>query len=191
MRVLAIPATNHRASINRQLLDYAAAVIDEDSAGTEVTHELVDLNDYEFAIYSPEREATEGIPRGARELFDRIGAADAVMVSFAEYNGSFTPAWKNTFDWMSRIGEPVYRGRPVAMFAATPGPRAGAGVLGSATMAAPFFGADLVGHLGVGAFHSNFDAAEGRITDVELDDEFRTLLRKLVASAGASADTPA
>lgn len=178
-RILAIPATNHRNSINRQLLGYAATILDEQTNG-DADVEFVDLNDYEFAIYSPERETNDGIPAGARELFERIGAADGVMISFAEYNGSYTPAWKNTFDWMSRIGDPVYQGRRVALFAATPGPRAGAGVLGAATMATPHFGADVVGHLGIGSFGDNFDLENSRITNDELDAQFRDVLDALV-----------
>lgn len=181
MKILAIPATNHRTSMNRQLLVYAATVLDEQTEG-DAAVEFVDLNDYEFAIYSPEREATDGIPAGARELFDRIGSADAVMISFAEYNGSYTPAWKNTFDWMSRIGDPVYQNRRVALFAASPGPRAGAGVLGAATMATPHFGAQVVGHLGIGDFPTNFDPGTGRITNDELDAELRGVLQQLTGT---------
>ncbi|MEM7093664.1 MAG: NAD(P)H-dependent oxidoreductase [Actinomycetota bacterium] len=174
MKILAIPATNHKNSINRLLLTYAATILDAQSGGA-VEVDFVDLNDYEFAIYSPEREA-EGIPAGARELFDRIGSADAIMVSFAEYNGSYTPAWKNTFDWMSRIDTGVYQGRRVVLLAATPGPRAGAGVLGAATMATPHFGADVIGHLGIGSFAENFDLANGRISNDELDTQLRDIL---------------
>ena len=32
-----------------------------------------------------------------------VGDADAGLVSFAEHNRTVTSAWKNLFDWMSRI----------------------------------------------------------------------------------------
>lgn len=177
MNILAIPATNSRDGVNTQLLTYASKLLTEE--GAEV--EIVDLNDYEMAIYSPEREAA-GIPAEAQAFFDKIGAADAVIVSYAEYNGSFTPAWKNTYDWASRIGMQVYQGRPVLMLAASPGPRGGAGVLGAATMSAPFFGAELVGSLGIGTFYESFDAEGGALADAERDAELRELLKKLVAA---------
>ena len=177
MKILAIPATNSRTSINKQLLEYVGSILADDH---DAQVEVLDLNDYEMAIYSPEREA-EGLPPEAQAFYDAIGKADAVIVSYAEYNGSFTPAWKNTYDWASRIDQQVYQGKPVLMLAASPGPRAGAGVLGAATMSAPFFGAKLVGSLGVGPFGEAFS---DRLTDAELDAELRALLEKLVAAVG-------
>lgn len=101
-------------------------------------------------IYSIDRETQDGIPKQARNFFDKIGAADAVLVSFAEHNGSVTAPWKNIFDWMSRIDMKVWHNKPVAMLAATPSPRAGAGVLGGKEHMAPFFGADLRVAKGIG-----------------------------------------
>ncbi|MEM8922688.1 MAG: NAD(P)H-dependent oxidoreductase [Actinomycetota bacterium] len=181
MKILAIPATNHRNGFNRQLLGYAADVLRSlPGLDAEIEVEFVDLNDYELPIYGQDREAESGVPEPARALFDKIGAADALVISFAEHNGSYTAVWKNTYDWMSRIDQQVYQGRKVAMLAATPGPRAGAGVLGSATTSAPFFGAELVGQLGIGGFTQVFDAEAGRITDAEIDAELTEVLRALV-----------
>jgi NAD(P)H-dependent FMN reductase len=177
MKILAIPATNSRTGINRQLLMAAARVLEDGLvAGAQV--ELIDLNDYEMPIYSPERERDLGVPEQARRLFAQIGAADGVIVSFAEHNGSYTAAWKNVYDWMSRIDRAVYQGKRVVMLAATPGRRGGAGVLGGATVSAPFFGAELVGSLGIPSFGANFDAETGELTDPEL----RASLDKTLAS---------
>lgn len=101
---------------------------------------FVDLNDFNLPIYSIDRERASGIPQAARSFFDLIGAAEAVLVSFAEHNGTVTSAWKNLFDWMSRIDRQVWQGKPVVFLAASPGPRAGAGVLGHQAQLAPFFG---------------------------------------------------
>ncbi len=178
MKILAIPATNSQTSINRQLLVYAARLLEDGLvAGAEV--EILDLNEFEMPIYSPERNAEIGVPAEAQRLFDAIGAADAVLVSFAEYNGSYTAAWKNVFDWTSRIDMAVYQGKKVAMFAATPGPRGGAGVLGGATMSAPFFGAELVGDLGIPSFYDNFDTEAGELVDPELRNRFEKILGAL------------
>lgn len=129
MKILAFAAANSRNSINRSLVEFAAARLQsQDIPGTDV--EFVDLNDFEVPIYSIDRETQDGIPQQARTFFEKIGAADEVLVSFAEHNGSVTAAWKNIFDWMSWIDIKVWHNKPVAMLAATPGPRAGAGVLG-------------------------------------------------------------
>lgn len=177
MKILAIPATNTPDGINRKLIGHAAALL-EGGLVPDVEIEIVDLNDYEMPIYSGAREA-EGIPEPAQRLFDKIGAADAVIVSFAEHNGSYTAAWKNTHDWMSRIDMGIYQGKKVVMLAASPGPRAGAGVLGSATTVAPFFGAELVGSLGVGTFYETFDAEAGELLDAELRAQLEKLLGEL------------
>ncbi|MGI9615920.1 MAG: NADPH-dependent FMN reductase [Acidimicrobiales bacterium] len=178
MKILAIPATNSRNGINRQLVGYATRLL-EDGLVPTAGVEIVDLNDYEMPIYSKERQEELGIPEPAKRLWDEIGAADAVIVSFAEHNGSYTAAWKNIHDWVSRIDMGIYQGKKVAMFAATPGPRAGAGVLGSATATAPFFGADLVGSLGIGTFGDNFDPDTGEIIDPDLRAEFEKILGAL------------
>ena len=59
----------------------------------------------------------------------------------------------------------------------------GAGVLGAATMSAPFFGAELVGSLGVGTFYEAFDA---KLVDQEADAELRALVEALVTAATAA-----
>jgi NAD(P)H-dependent FMN reductase len=82
-------------------------------------------------IYSIDRERDGGIPGPAHDFCGRIGAADAVLVSFDEHNDFVTAAWKNVFDWMSRIEMKLWQGKPVVMLAASPGPRAGANVLAS------------------------------------------------------------
>ena len=105
--------------------------------------EYLDFNDFEMPIYSPEREREQGIPARALDLFDRIDASVALLVAFAEHNGFVTAAWKNIFDWMSRIRMELWQGKPMALLAASPGLRAAAGVLASQELLAPHFGADL------------------------------------------------
>jgi NAD(P)H-dependent FMN reductase len=158
MKILAFAATNSRNSINRALIDYATGQLQADILpGAEI--EFLDLNDFEMPIYSIDRETEGGIPAEARTFFDKIGAADAVLVSFAEHNGSTTAAWKNIFDWMSRIEMKLWQGKPVVMLAASPGPRAGAGVLGGQEMLAPFFGMDIKGKHGIGKWAEAWDGA--------------------------------
>ena len=128
--ILAFAATNSRKSINRALIDHASSRLQADILpGAEIA--TLDLNDYEMPIYSIGREREGGIPAPARDFFARIGAADAVLVSFAEHTGFVTAAWKNVFDWMSRIELKLWQGKPLVMLAASPGPHAGAGVLAS------------------------------------------------------------
>ncbi len=180
MKILAIPATNTPDGINRQLLGHVQRRLEGGLVG-EADVELIDLNEYEIPIYSKARQEAGGIPAPAQRLFDKIRSADAVVISFAEHNGSYSVAWKNIYDWMSRIEMQVYGGNRVLMLAATPGPRGGAGVLDHAEMTAPFFGADLVGRLGVGRFSETFDSVAGELVDPELRAELDRLLVALTA----------
>lgn len=157
MRTLAFAASNSSASINRALLGYAAGRLKSLRPSVEI--EFADLNDFEMPIYSIDREKADGVHPLARRFYDKIGAADALLIAFAEHNGFVTAAWKNIFDWMSRIEMKVWQGKPSVILAATPGRRAGAGVLGGQEMLAPYFGMDLKGKYGVGDWAQAWDGA--------------------------------
>ena len=186
MKILAFAASNSRQSINRTLVEYAAIKMQSDIlADAEI--EYLDINDFEMLIYSPEREREQGIPARALDLFDRIGAADALLVAFAEHNGFVTAAWKNIFDWMSRIRMELWQGKPMALLAASPGPRAGAGVLASQELLAPHFGADLRGTLGIGRWPEAWDTDTDQLTSREDIAALDKLLVRLAAPAPAMA----
>jgi len=173
MRILAFAASNSSVSINRLLLEYAAGL----GEGCEV--ETLDIHDYEMPLYRHDREEENGIPQKAHDFLVRIGAADALIVSFAEHNGAYTAAFKNLFDWCSRVGRDVWQGKPMLLLATSPGGRGGKGVLEFAVGAAPRFGADLVGHLSVPSFGENFDTEKGKLINAELDAELRRLVAEL------------
>ena len=157
MKILAFAASTSRSSINRALVDHAAERILSDIM-PDADIEFLDLNDFEIPIYSIDREREFGIPAKAREFFGKIGAADALLVSFAEHNGFVTAAWKNAFDWMSRIETKVWQGKPMVILAASPGSRAGAGVLASQESSAPRFGGEVRSSLGIGEWTRAWDA---------------------------------
>lgn len=73
-------------------------------------------------IFSPERELALGCPEQASRFFKKITEADAIIISFAEHNGSYTAAYKNIFDWMSRRDMKVYQNKAVLMLSTSPGP---------------------------------------------------------------------
>lgn len=180
MKILAIAASNSRDGINRRLVGYAARLLEGGLvASAEV--EILDLNEFEMPIYSTERQDELGVLDPAQRFFAAIGAADAVVISYAEHNGTYSVAWKNLYDWASRIDMQVWQGRKVAMFATSPGSRGGAGVLELATMTAPFFGADLVGSLSIPRFGEAFDAEAGELSDRQLRAEFEKVLSALAA----------
>ena len=155
MKTLAFAASNHSQSINGALVGYAAARLKTFSPSVEI--EFIDINNYEMPIYSMDLEKSDGVHPLAQSLFYKIGEADALIVSFAEYNGYVTAAWKNIYDWMSRIDQKVWQDKPIVLLAATPGPRAGANVLQTQEFTAPFFGMDIKGKHGVGLWRDAWD----------------------------------
>ena len=180
MRILAFAASTSRNSINRALVDHAAGRILSDVL-PNATVEFIDLNDYEMPIYSIDRERELGIPAEAREFFGKIGAADALLVSFAEHNGFVTAAWKNVFDWMSRIETKVWQGKPMVILAASPGSRAGARVLASQESSAPRFGGEVRSSLGIGEWSKAWDAEAKALTRHEDTEALSDALAGLAA----------
>lgn len=180
MKILAFAATNHKNSINKQLVTHAADVLKTDFV-SDAEVEIIDLNDYEMPIFSPEREKEGGVPELAQKFFDKIGDADAVIISFAEYNGNYTVAYKNIFDWTSRIQMKVFQGKKVMHMSSSIGPNGGASVLRLANESAPFFGSDLKTSFSVGPFGEKFDSEKGEFVDPELAETLRTSLKALVA----------
>ena len=167
MKLLAFAATNSRSSINKRLVTHAAKVFQEDIA-PHAEVEILDLNDYEMPIYSADLEAEGGIPAQAKKIYAKIGEADALLVSYAEHNGSYTAAWKNIFDWASRIDMKVFQGKPTVAMSTSPGAGGAASVLEAAKNSAPFFGADLKGSFSVGPYGKKFDTDAGHLTDPEM-----------------------
>lgn len=174
MRVLAFAASNSSMSINRILVEYAASLLEN----SEV--ETLDIHDYETPLYRSDREAADGIPQLAHDFLARIAAADALIVSFAEHNGAYSAAFKNLFDWCSRIGREVWQDKPTVMLATSPGQGGAGRVLDFAVNAAPHFGGNVVGHLSVPKFYEAFDREIGALVDQELDAQLRQLIAKLL-----------
>lgn len=159
MKLLTFAATNSSNSINKQLASYAASLIPEANV------ELIDLNDFELPIYSDTQEQKLGQPDKAKAFFKHIGDADAIIISFAEHNGSYTAAYKNLFDWASRIDQEVFQNKPMVMLATSPGPGGAKNVLAAATGSAPYFAGDVKASLSIPSFFKSFDSEQGKITD--------------------------
>lgn len=177
MKILAFAASNSRNSINRKLVEYVTAQAGDILPDANFT--LLDLNEYEMPIYSIDREQADGIHPLAQSFFDQIGAADAVIVSFAEHNGTTSAAWKNIFDWMSRIDRNLWQSKPVLFFAASPGGRAGQGALESQEKIAPFFGAELKAVTGIGNWGTAWNDEAKALTDPADVERVRAAIAKL------------
>jgi chromate reductase len=173
MKLLAFAASNSRKSINKQLVAYASSLVD----GAEV--DLLDLNDYELPLFSADREQELGHPELAKAFMAKVAASDAVMISFAEHNGSYSAAYKNLFDWSSRIGPKVFQDKPLILLSTSPGARGGASVLAAATGSAPFFAGHVKASLSIPSFYENFDVELGVLKNEALNAKLLEAVSRL------------
>jgi NAD(P)H-dependent FMN reductase len=52
--------------------------------------ESANLNDYELSLFSLDKGQALGKPVLVQKFFAKIAVSDAVIISFAEYNSSYT-----------------------------------------------------------------------------------------------------
>ena len=173
MKITCFAASSSRASINKQLVTYAAGLIE----GAEV--EIIDLNDYELPLFSVDREAELGQPPLAQAFLDRIIGSDALVIAFAEHNGCYSAAYKNIYDWASRIQPKVYQDKRMVLLATSPGGRGGSSVLDLALSQMPRFGGDIRASISVPMFFENFDVERKAITNPEIDLQLRAALKTI------------
>lgn len=173
MKILTFAASNSSKSINRQLVEYAASLIDD----AEI--ETLDIHDFEMPLYRSDREEADGIPQLAHDFLSRVAAVDALIISIVEHNGAYSAAFKNLFDWCSRIGREVWQGKPMVLLSTSPGAGGAARALGIAESAAPHFGGEVKATMSVPNFYEAFDIETGKLTNSELDAELRVQLAKL------------
>ena len=169
--ILAIGASSSRKSINKIFANYAASQVE----GAAVN--LVDLNDYEMTIYSIDKERESGIPEKAYKFKEAIKDADGIVISFAEHNGTYTAAFKNIMDWVSRINRGMWENKPMLLLAAAPGSRGGITALEIAVKKFQFMGAKSINSFSLPFFSQNFLEEHG-ITDPDLAEKFMNEIRE-------------
>jgi len=164
-KVIAFGASTSSQSINKLLATYAASLLQD------VEVEILDLNDFELPLYSADKEMEIGQPQIAKDFLSKIAAADGIIISFAEHNGSYAAAYKSLFDWCTRINKTVFQSKPAIYLSTSPGPGGAKSVLAAAIQSAAFFGAEVKGSLSIPNFHQNFDRDAGKLVNAKLNAE--------------------
>ncbi len=175
MKVIAFAASNNSQSINKQLATYAASLIENADV------EVLDLNDYELPLFSVDIEKELGQPALAKAFLDKLGSADALVISLAEHNGNYSAAWKNLFDWCTRIELKVFQKKPTILLSTSPGERGGATVMDIALNAFPRFAAEIKGSMSLPSFYENFDTDTGRIIHADYDKKLHETMKQLTS----------
>src|SRR6266513_3117242 len=79
----------------------------------------------DLPIYNADDQNSTGFPATATKLADAIRAADGVIFVTPEYNYGIPGGLKNAIDWVSRLPNQPFAGKPIAIQSASPGPLGG------------------------------------------------------------------
>lgn len=169
--ILSFGASTSSTSINQELANYAAKETQENVIELK-------LSDFEMPIFSMDREQNQGIPEKAKQFKDYIEQADAIVISFAEHNGMVSSAFKNIYDWVSRINMNVWSDKPMFLLATSPGPKGGQTVLDFVSKDFNNRGGKVISSFSLPSYFQNFDKAVG-IQNEDLKASFNIQLNKL------------
>lgn len=175
MKILAFGASYSSTSINKQLATFTASQF----SGNEI--EILDLNYFDLPIFTVDREAKNGHPTLVKEFISKIEAADLLVISMAEHNGSYTAAFKNLFDWASRVKAKTFDNKNMLLLSTSDGGRGGASSLAAALDRFPRHGAHILASFSLPHFHENFDIEKG-ILNEELKTKFNETVEQVKAS---------
>lgn len=168
--IVTIGGSSSKKSINKRLAEYAGGLLNN------VILTNIDLNDFEMPLFSVDLEHEIGFPKGALALNEVVENADGFVISLAEHNGAYSAAFKNTFDWLSRINGKVWRNKPMLLLSTSTGIRGGQSVLNIALNRFPFNGGNIVGSMPFPSFNENFK--DDKIINVELKTNLQTLVNE-------------
>jgi chromate reductase len=121
----------------------------------------------EFPLYNADLQNATGFPAAVLALADAIRAADGVIFCTPEYNFSLPGGLKNAIDWVSRVPNQPFAGKPIAIQSASPGPLGGGRVQYDLRRVMVFLDALTLNkpEIFIGSCASKFDEATGELKD--------------------------
>ena len=158
-KILAFAGSTSSTSINKKLAIFAAENLENTS------FDVIDLRDFTLPIYS-EDEEKNGFPEDAKKFSSLLDNYDGFILSLAEHNGSYAAAFKNIFDWSSRVEATIFRDKPLLLMATSPGARGGQSVLETGTERFSRMGAKELIPFSFPSFYENFK--DGKVINEQL-----------------------
>jgi chromate reductase, NAD(P)H dehydrogenase (quinone) len=172
MKLIALSGSNSSQSINRQLAAWVAGQF----RGFEV--EVLGMDDFDLPLFGVDLEKKIGSPPAVKQFLDAINSADFIVLSLPENNRIYSAAFKNLFDWVSRVDAKVFRNKPMLLMSTSTGKRGGSSVLAFADQHLPNYGADIRGTFSLPEFNLNFRPGEG-IVNKELKEKILGIVHAL------------
>ncbi len=121
----------------------------------------------EFPLYNADIQNSTGFPAPVNALAEAFRAADGLIICSPEYNFTIPGGLKNAIDWLSRLTNQPFAGKPIALQSASPGPVGGARVQYDLRKAFVFLDAFTLNkpEIFVGNCASKLDEKTGEIKD--------------------------
>ncbi len=161
LNVISICGSLRKGSYNRMVMNALAALAPSGMSITEAPPFS------EFPLYNADIETSTGFPAAVQRLVDAIRATDGVIFVTPEYNFSIPGGLKNAIDWVSRVPNQPFAGKPVAIQSASNGPLGGGRVQYDLRRSLLFLNAMTFGRpeIFIGNCSQRIDAKTGQITD--------------------------
>jgi chromate reductase len=161
LNVISICGSLRKASYNRMVMNALTGLAPEGM----VIKESPPFS--EFSLYNADTQESGGIPPAVQRLADEIRAADGVIFNSPEYNFSIPGGLKNAIDWVSRVQNQPFAGKPIAIQSATNGPLGGGRMQYDLRRSMIFLDAITLNkpEIFIGNCSQRIDAKTGEITD--------------------------
>ncbi len=166
LNVVSICGSLRKGSFNRMVMN---ALPDLAPAGMTI-REAPAYSD--FPLYKADIQNTTGFPAPVNTLADAIRAAAGVIFVTPEYNFGIPGPLKNAIDWLSRLPNQPFAGKPVALQSASPGPLGGGRVQYDMRRSMVFLDAFTLNkpEIFIGNCMQRIDEKTGQITDQATKD---------------------
>ena len=115
LHVVSICGSLRKGSYNRMVMNALQGYAPEGMRITEAPSFA------EFPLYNADVQNSTGFPAPVQALAEAIRVADGVIFVTPEYNYSTPGGLKNAIDWVSRLPNQPFAGKPIAIQSATGG----------------------------------------------------------------------
>jgi chromate reductase len=167
-KILAFSGSNSSTSINQQLVEYTASLIQF----AEV--DVINLANYEAPLFGVDLEKELQHPAQIASLAALFQKYDGFILSTPEHN-SMPPAFLiSQMEWLSRIDRHFFNHKPMFLMSTSPGARGALAAQEIVENVFPRFGTEIVETFSLSNFKEHF--VQGEITTFE---ERRNLKEKL------------
>jgi chromate reductase, NAD(P)H dehydrogenase (quinone) len=157
LKILGISGSLRQGSYNTATLRAA-----QELAPPELSIEIADIS--QIPLYNGDVQA-QGMPQPVAQLAEKIRAADGLLIACPEYNYSMSGVLKNTIDWISRVKDQPFAGKPAAVCGASMGQVGTARAQYHLRQSAVFIDLRFLNkpEVMIGGAHERFDA-QGKLT---------------------------